>query len=100
MLDRQQLLAHALETAGAEGASRVRVLHVLPTGNEAYQQSLTRPEHRFLGDSVGKVWQRLLRHQDRFLSVDSALFHDQEIASLEAKAVEFTVEEFHLVNVI
>jgi len=27
-------------------------------------------------------------------------FDDQEIALLEAKAVEFTVEEFHLVNVI
>ena len=82
-LVRQQLLAHALETAGAEGASRVRVLHVLPTGNRAYQQCLARPEHRVLGSSVGDVWQKLLRHQDRFLSVDSALFHDQEITSRE-----------------
>ena len=82
-LMRQQLLAHALETAGAAGASRVRVLHVLPTGNEAYRQSLARPEHRLLGNSVGEVWQKLLRHQDRFLSVDSALFHDPEITSRE-----------------
>ena len=80
-LVRQQLLAHALQTAGADGASRVRVLHVLPTGNDAYQRSLARPEHRLLGSSVGEVWQRLLRHQDRFVSVDSAMFLDPEITS-------------------
>lgn len=39
-LVRQQLLAHALEQAGAEGATRVRVVHVSPSGNAAYQQSL------------------------------------------------------------
>lgn len=82
-LVRQQLLAHALETAGAEGASRARVLHVLPTGNDAYQQSLARPEHRALGGSVSAVWQQLLRHQDRFVSVDSALFLDPKITSRE-----------------
>ena len=82
-LVRQQLLAHALETAGAEGASRVRVLHVLPRGNDAYQQSLARPEHRRLGGTVSQVWQQLLRNRDRFVSLDSALFLDPEITSRE-----------------
>jgi O-acetyl-ADP-ribose deacetylase (regulator of RNase III) len=82
-LVRQQLLAHALEQAGAEGADRVRVVHVLPAGNTAYQESLARPEHRALGETVSEVWQKLLRHQDRFLSIDSAIFLDHEITSSE-----------------
>ncbi len=82
-LVRQQLLAWELEKSGAEGASRVRVVHVLPTGNVAYQQSLARPEHRALGGSVSEVWQRLLRRQERFVSMDSAMFLDAEITSRE-----------------
>lgn len=82
-LVRQQLLAWELEKSGAEGASRVRVVHVLPAGNVAYQQSLARPEHRALGGSVSEVWQRLLRRQERFVSVDSGVFLDAEITSRE-----------------
>jgi hypothetical protein len=82
-LVRQQLLAHELEKSGAEGAGRVRIVHVLPVANDAYQDSLTRPEHRALGDSVGVVWNRLLRHPDRFMSVDSAIFLDPKITSQE-----------------
>lgn len=55
-LVRQQLLAWALETSSAEGASRVRVGQVLPKGNLPYQQSLARPEHRALGGSGSEVW--------------------------------------------
>jgi hypothetical protein len=80
-LVRQQLLAHALEGAGAEGASRVRVVHVLSTNNAPYQQSMVRPEHRALGPTVSEVWHKLLRRPDRFLSLDSALFLDAEITS-------------------
>jgi len=82
-LVRQQLLAWELEKSGAEGASRVRVVHVLPPGNMAYQQSLSRPEHRALGGSVSEVWQRLLRRHERFVSMDSAMFLDAEITSRE-----------------
>ena len=82
-LVRQQLLAHALERSGAEGASRVRLVHVLPADNEEYQASLARPEHRALGSSVSAVWGKLLRHEDRFLALDSALFLDREITSRE-----------------
>jgi len=82
-LVRQQLLAHALEQRGAEGASRVRIVHVLPADNDAYQRSLARPEHRALGDSVSDVWHKLLRHPDRFIHMDPAVFLDAEITSRE-----------------
>lgn len=80
-LVRQQLLAHALEQAGAEGAARVRVVHVLSPNNTAYQESMWRPEHHALGATVSEAWQKLLRRPDRFVSVDSALFLDREITS-------------------
>jgi hypothetical protein len=81
-LVRQQLLAHALEKDRAHGADRVRVVHVSPADNHAYQQSL-QPAHRSLGDSVTEVWSKLLRRPDRFLSLDSALFLDEDITSPE-----------------
>ncbi|CAB4922591.1 unannotated protein [freshwater metagenome] len=80
-LMRQQLLAWRLERDGAEGANVVRVLHVLPPDNEAYQQSLVRAEHRQLGDSVDEVWAGLLRTPDRFQHVDPAVFLDESITS-------------------
>jgi hypothetical protein len=82
-LVRQQLLAHELETARAHGAESVRVLHVLPRDNEAYQQSLVRAEHRALGGTVSEVWQRLLRRPDRFVQVDPAVFLDPLVTSEE-----------------
>lgn len=82
-LVRQQVLAHALEQTGAEGAQRVRVVHVLPSANAAYQQSLHRPEHWALGSTVDEVWRSLLRRPDRFLSVDSSRFLDVSITSAE-----------------
>jgi hypothetical protein len=82
-LVRQQLLAHELEKARAHGADLVRVLHVLPPDNEAYQASLVRPEHRALGASVSEVWQRLLVRPDRFISVDPVVFLDPEVTSAE-----------------
>jgi hypothetical protein len=82
-LVRQQLLAHALETSGAEGASRVRVVHVSPPANLAYQRSLVRDEHRALGETVGAVWQQLLRRPESFVSLDSGVFVDADITSPE-----------------
>jgi hypothetical protein len=80
-LVRQQLLAHALEASRAHGADRVRVAHVTPAANVAYQHSLHRPSQQHVGTTVAEVWQRLLRHSDRFLSMDSATFLDPEITS-------------------
>jgi hypothetical protein len=81
-LVRQQLLAHELETERAHGADRVRVVHVLPAANEAYQHSL-QPPHRELGDSVSEVWRRLLRADERFVRVDDDVFLDLGITSDE-----------------
>ena len=82
-LMRQQLLAHALGFSGAEGASRVRVVHVSPAANAAYQSSLVREEHRALGGTVSDVWQQLLRQPERFVSVDSGIFCDPAVISRE-----------------
>lgn len=82
-LMRQQLLAHALEADRAQGAERVRVVHVLPAANVAYQQSLHRESQQALGNTVTEVWGRLQRTPDRFVSVDSSLFLDPAITSTE-----------------
>lgn len=82
-LVRQQLLAHELEKAGAEGASTVRVLHVLSPANLAYQASLPRAEQRAIGGTVSEVWQRLLRSPDRFLTIDPRVFHDPKVTTRE-----------------
>lgn len=81
---RQQLLAHELEKAGV--ADRVRIVHVLSPENEAYQQSLHREEVRAFGATVAAVWQQLLRHPDRFISMDPAIFLDASITSREYAA--------------
>lgn len=83
-LVRQQLLAHELEKAGV--ADRVRIVHVLSRENEPYQQSIHRDEVRALGDTVSDVWKQLLRHPDRFISMDPVVFLDASITSREYAA--------------
>lgn len=80
-LVRQQLLAHELEKAAVLGVDRVRVVHVLPVGNIAYQASLFGTIAPLLGPTVTAVWHELLRHRDRFVSLDSAIFLDPRITS-------------------
>jgi hypothetical protein len=82
-LVRQQLLAHELEKAHAYGADRVRVLHVLPAGNAAYQQSLSRATQCAVGCSTSEVWRKLLRSPSRFVTADSARFLNPGITSAE-----------------
>jgi hypothetical protein len=82
-LMRQQLLAHELERDRAHGAEVVRVVHVHPTANVGYQQSLKRPSQLAVGSTVSEVWSKLLRRSDRFTSVDNALFLDPSITSAE-----------------
>lgn len=82
-LMRQQLLAHELEKAHAHCADRVRVVHVAPAANIAYQQSLHRSAQRAVGGSVAEVWACLLRRPDRFVSLNSAHFLNPELTSLE-----------------
>lgn len=85
-LVRQQLLAHELEKRHEKDASVVRVLHVLPPANLAYQQSLTRPSHRVAGQTVDGVWLRMLKEPDRFRHVDPAVFLDPAVTSPEYRA--------------
>lgn len=81
-LVRQQLLAWRLEQTGV--ADVVRVLHVTPAGNTAYQASLPRPKLRALGPSVKDVWGAMLRPSfaDRSLWLDSARFLEPDVRSL------------------
>ncbi len=82
-LMRQQLLAHQLETTRAHGAERVRVIHVAPKANTAYQASVHRRTQLALGTTVDDIWHELLRRPDRFISIDSSRFLDEKITSLE-----------------
>lgn len=82
-LMRQQLLAHRLEQEHVLSAERVRVVHVLDPSNVAYQQSLTRPSHRLVGETVDQVWTRLLRQPSRFSHLGPAVFLDPLVTSDE-----------------
>lgn len=82
-LVRQQLLAKHLEDDRVLDAEVVRVLHVLSPVNLAYQDSLPRPAHRALGDTVDEVWAKLLRLPDRFVHVDPKVFLDPSITCAE-----------------
>ncbi|HAS08942.1 MAG TPA: hypothetical protein DCS55_00225 [Acidimicrobiaceae bacterium] len=81
-LVRQQLLAWELEKARVHDVDRVRIVHVIPSDNLAYGDSLS-AEHRTVGDTVHEVWHALLRRPDRFLSLDSSVFADPSITSPE-----------------
>jgi hypothetical protein len=79
-LMRQQLLAHELEKMGAEGAERVRVVHVSPPANLAYQTSLF-DVAAALGPTVSAVWKQLLLQPDRFVSLDSSILLNSAVTS-------------------
>ena len=85
-LVRQQLLAHRLERDRVLGADVVRVVHVLPPANVAYQKSLTRDSHRCVGATVDEVWAKLLRTPSRFAHLDPVVFLDPTITSAEYAA--------------
>ncbi|KRE41057.1 PGN_0703 family putative restriction endonuclease [Knoellia sp. Soil729] len=99
-LVRQQLLAHQLEKNRVLDADVVRVVHVHPAANDAYQQSLVRDSHRALGETVDQVWQQLLRSPDRFLVMDSDALLDPTVTSPEyvnryASDVAFNTENLY-----
>jgi hypothetical protein len=80
---RQQLLAAEMERTHELGADVVRVVHVAPKANTAYQANLFRESHRAAGDNVYDVWRSVLRDQDRFVTLDSEVFCDPRITSAE-----------------
>ena len=61
----------------------MRIVHVLPSANDAYQKSLHRPEQRALGSTVEQVWRQLLRRPERFTSLAVSLFLDAAITSAD-----------------
>lgn len=79
-LIRQQLLARDLERQHELGADVVRVVHVSPAGNLAYQQSVPTAALRAVGTRVSEVWQQLLRRPDRFVALDSQRFLDPQVS--------------------
>lgn len=64
---RQQLLAFQLQRAGADGAARVRVLHISPRGNRALHR-VTAPALQQFGDDAFAVFRSLLAESTDFVS--------------------------------
>jgi len=82
-LFRQQLLAWHMERAGELGAQRVRVVHVSPHDNLGLRRSLNRQSHLDAGTDVFDIWRRMVRDQDRFLTLDSSVFADGAVTSTD-----------------
>lgn len=80
-LVRQQLLADQLRRDPTIDAEVVRVVHVSPSGNHAYQRSYVHPTLRDRGATVGEVWQTLLRDKSTFVALDSDVFLSPSITS-------------------
>lgn len=81
-LMRQQLLAYELEKDPHTPYDTVRIVHVSPAENAEFRGSV-HSRARKLGDTVDAVWAKLLRHPDRFVSVDSSKFLDPTVTSKE-----------------
>jgi hypothetical protein len=71
-LFRQQLLAHEMERAHELEADCVRVVYAAPSANGELWNSLTRASHRSAGTNLRAAWMAMLRHQDRFVVIDTA----------------------------
>jgi hypothetical protein len=69
-LMRQQFLAHEMEKAKELGADAVSVLHIAPAQNTDFHR-ITSPELSKLGETVIDVWTRLVRIEDRFISIST-----------------------------
>ena len=67
---RQQFLAHEMERAREKGADIVSVLHVSPACNADFRDVTSR-ELETLDDTALGIWKRLVRPDDRFVSVST-----------------------------
>jgi hypothetical protein len=65
---RQQLLAFQMQKAREAGCDRVRVLHIAPSRNTAFQR-VTAP--KLSGTSATNAWQCLLADQSSFISMST-----------------------------
>lgn len=59
-----------MEKAHELGADAVNVLHIAPARNTDFHR-ITSPELSNLGEAVIDVWTRLVRTEDRFISVST-----------------------------
>lgn len=64
---RQQMLALGMQRAREDGAERVRVLHISPSGNRSLHK-VTSPALRRLGDDAFDVFKQTLVEPDAFVS--------------------------------
>lgn len=80
-LVRQQLLSDQLMKDPKVDADVVRVIHVLSSDNAGYQRSYLAPSLRKRGSTVSEVWQTLLRHPDRFVTINPTVFLDPLVTS-------------------
>jgi hypothetical protein len=64
---RQQMLACQMQTAREDGAGRVRVLHISPSGNRALH-TVTAPRLWCYGEDAFEVFRKLLVRPDDFVS--------------------------------
>lgn len=67
---RQQFLAHEMEKAHELGADIVSVLHIAPAHNTDFR-AITSPDLRHLGESATGVWKKLVKPNDRFVSIST-----------------------------
>jgi hypothetical protein len=65
---RQQFLAHEMEKAHELGADIVSLLHIAPAHNRDFRK-VTSPDLAGLGETAIQVWKRLVKGEDRFISV-------------------------------
>jgi hypothetical protein len=64
---RQQMLAFQMQKAAEDGAERVRVLHISPTGNRSLHK-VTAPALRQFGDDAFEAFRAVLVDPDGFIS--------------------------------
>jgi len=65
---RQQFLANEMEKAREMGADVVSILHIAPAHNNDFRK-VTSPELEKLGESTTSVWKKLVKTENRFISV-------------------------------
>ncbi|MDO9131313.1 MAG: hypothetical protein Q7U34_15760 [Anaerolineales bacterium] len=67
---RQQFLAHEMEKAHELDADIVSVLHIAPAHNSDFRK-VTSPKLETLGKSATSIWKKLVKADDRFVSVST-----------------------------
>ena len=67
---RQQFLAHEMEKAHELDADVVSLLHIAPSHNEDFRK-VTSHQLNTLRRSATSVWKKLVKVQDRFISVST-----------------------------